>query len=58
MMLDKDEERGEGGEVEQHQRQHDQQHQVGAGLLLPVIMVPLLPDPEHVNLSDKLVIIY
>ena len=42
-MLDKDEEGGEGGEVEQHHHQHDHQHQARAGVHSPVIMVTLLP---------------
>ena len=58
-MLDKEEEGGEDGDIEEHQRQHDHQNQGRAGVLTsPVIMVPLVPDPGHgVMVMTKLVII-
>ena len=50
VMPDKEEEGGDGGEVEQHHHQHNHQDQAGAGVHSPIIMVTLVPDTD--TLSD------
>ena len=55
-MLDKDEEGGEGGEVEQHHHQHNHQDQASAGVHSPVIMVTLIPDHGVMTSCDYHVI--
>ena len=49
-MPDKEEEGGDGGEVEQHHHQHNHQDQARAGVHTPIIMVTLVPDTD--TLSD------
>ena len=49
MVPDKEEEGGDGGEVEQQHHQHNHQDQAGAGVHSPAIVVTLVPDTETMS---------